>query len=156
MVVILCRCSSASPVTQHTCISNTWIDKYVHTHTTGALHLIFLKAPNLSRNPEEADRKCQHLAINSSWGGKEKLWSGMRNPSSSFTFCRQWVGALRISLCRGGTEESLKGAEGIRAERRKVDVTETGDVWKSYDLLMLKPGLDQGWVDYESLLWTVS
>jgi len=44
----------------------------MHAHTTGALHLIFLKAPNLSRNAGEADRKCQHLAMNSSWGWKEK------------------------------------------------------------------------------------
>lgn len=65
------------PETQNMCIIDSWMDKHVHIHTyaTGALRLIFLKAPSLSRNTEEAERKCQHLAINSSWGSKEKFQS---------------------------------------------------------------------------------
>lgn len=113
------------------------MDKYVHTHAIGALHLILLKATNLSRNPGEADRKCQYLAINSSWGGKEKFQSWMRNPSSSFAFCLMTISSSRVALCEEGTRERLEWAESIRPESREIDVMETGDVWKACDLWMM-------------------
>lgn len=49
------------------------MDKYVHIHTTGALHLIFLKASNLLRTPGEADKVA--ASCYKQWLGREgEIW----------------------------------------------------------------------------------
>lgn len=108
------------------------MDKYVHTHTTGALHLIFVKAPNLSRNPEDADRNCQQLR-------REREALVMNEKSQQqlhFLSTVSWC--LKNIPVQGRHKRKIKkGTKGIRPECRKVDVIETGEVWKSCDLLIV-------------------